>query len=123
MFATAQSILDFCKELYAVTSKISEHWIHTENVVQIEKHLLNGKWSKCRLHIEKLAAINFHQALLEEMNVYILEGNIDKAKEIGNKILMNLNISTFEQADFSNLNNNNTNTHQFEFWNEKMSIK
>lgn len=106
-----------------MTSKISEHWIYTENSVLIEKNLLNGKWSVCRLYIEKLASINFHQALLEEMNVYILEGNIDKAKEIGNKILMSLNISSFEQAEFSNLSNNNTNSPQFEFWNEKMSIK
>jgi hypothetical protein len=123
MYTTTQSILDFCKELYAVTSKISEHWLYTENLVLIEKNLLAGKWNQCRVHIQKLASINFHQALLEEMNVYILEGNIDKAKEIGNKILMSLNISSADQADFTNLNNNNTNTCQFEFWNEKMSIK
>ena len=123
MYATTQSILDFCKELYAVSSKISEHWIYTENMVLIQKNLLSGKWNQCRLHIEKLASINFNQALLEEMNVYILEGNIDKAKEIGNKILMNLNISSFDQIEFSNLNNNNNNASQFEFWNEQMSIK
>ena len=115
--------MDFCKELYSTTSKISEHWIFTENSVLIEKNLLNGKWTICRLHIEKLASINVHQALLEEMNVYILEGNIDKAKEIGSKILSSLNLTSFEQEDFSNLNNNNTNSTQFEFWNEKMSIK
>jgi|LakMenEpi03Aug12_release.lakeMendotaPanAssembly.Ray.scaffolds.fasta_scaffold6247269_1 hypothetical protein len=60
------------------------------------------------------------------MNIFILEGNIDKAKEIGNKILINLNISSFESADFSNLSNNNSNssTHlNFEFWTEQMSIK
>jgi len=75
------------------------------------------------VYIQKLASINFSQALLEEMNAYILEGNIDKAKEIGNKILMNLNISSADQIDFTNLNNNNSNASQFEFWNEKMSIK
>jgi hypothetical protein len=122
MYTTSQSILEFCKEIYSLSSKISEHWIYTENMTLIEKNLLNGKWSLCRLHIEKLASTNFHQALLEEMNVYILEGNIDKAKEVGNTILMNLNISSFEAADLSNLSNNNA-TSQFEFWSEKMSIK
>jgi hypothetical protein len=60
------------------------------------------------------------------MNVYILEGNIDKAKDIGNKILINLNIGSLESVDFSNLsnnNNNNTSSSQFEFWTEQMSIK
>lgn len=58
------------------------------------------------------------------MNIFILEGNIDKAKEIGNKILLNLNISSFEAADFSNLSNNNSSTNShFEFWTEQMSIK
>ena len=122
MYTTSQSILEFCKEIYSLSSKIIEHWIYTENMTLIEKNLLNGKWSLCRLHIEKLASTNFHQALLEEMNVYILEGNIDKAKEVGNTILMNLNISSFEAADLSNLSNNNA-TSQFEFWSEKMSIK
>lgn len=58
------------------------------------------------------------------MNIFILEGNIDKAKEIGNKILLSLNISSFEAADFSNLSNNNSSTNShFEFWTEQMSIK
>lgn len=58
------------------------------------------------------------------MNIFILEGNIDKAKEIGNKILLNLNKSSFESADFSNLSNNNSsNNSHFEFWTEQMSIK
>ena len=58
------------------------------------------------------------------MNIFILEGNIDRAKEIGSKILINLNITSFESADFNNLSNNNSskNSH-FEFWSEQMSIK
>lgn len=58
------------------------------------------------------------------MNIYILEGNIDKAKEIGNKILLNLNVGSFESVDFNNLsNNNNASDSHAEFWTELMSIK
>ena len=65
MYATSQSILDFCKELYSVNTKISEHWIYTENLILIQKNLLSGKWNLCRLHIEKLASISLYQALLQ----------------------------------------------------------
>ncbi len=57
------------------------------------------------------------------MNIYILEANIDKAKEIGNKILLSLNISSVESLDFRNLSNNNNSDSQFEFWTDQMSIK
>ncbi len=58
------------------------------------------------------------------MNIYILEGNIDKAKEIGNKLLFDLNVSSFESIEFSNLSNNNSSdSTQFEFWTEQMSIR
>jgi hypothetical protein len=65
MYTASQNILEFCKEIYSTNTKISEHWIHTENLVMIEKNMLNGKWTICRMHIEKLASINFHQALLQ----------------------------------------------------------
>ncbi len=65
MGATSQSIIDHCKEIYSENSKVSEHWIYTENVILIEKYTLAGKWSMCRLQIEKLSSINLQQALLQ----------------------------------------------------------
>lgn len=68
------------------------------------------------------------------MNICILEGNLEKAKEAGNKILSNSNSTYLEmfqgnsQNDCYNnfignntdLNNNNT---QFDFLNEQVDIK
>lgn len=65
MYGASQAIIDYCKEYYSVSTKTSEHWMYTENLIQIEKNLLNGKLSMCRLHIEKVATINFLQALLQ----------------------------------------------------------
>ncbi len=65
-----------------------------------------------------------------EMNIYILEGNLDKAKEIGNKILSNMNATSIESTKITNFSNNadfdqnNSNCcSQFEFWNEQMNIQ
>jgi hypothetical protein len=65
------------------------------------------------------------------MNIFILEGNLDKAKEIGNKILSNMNASSIESCKISSCINNNADfnqnnsnsSSQFEFWNEQMNIK
>ena len=65
MTNTSQSIINNCKEIYSRNSKISEHWIYTENLILIEKHMLLGKWNMCRLQIEKLASVNLQQALLQ----------------------------------------------------------
>ena len=66
------------------------------------------------------------------MNICILEGNLDKAKEIGNKVLLNVNSGSIEGVNnYSNsisgsnsvqidMNNNNS---QFEFLNEQVNIK
>jgi hypothetical protein len=63
------------------------------------------------------------------MNLYILEANYDKAKEIGNKILSNMNISFIESTKINNYTNNydfnpmqNNNNSQFEFWNEQINM-
>jgi len=62
------------------------------------------------------------------MNVFILEGNLDKAKEIGNRILYIINTGSMDSNQSStrnstnNLSNNNLLT-KFEFWNEKENIK
>jgi hypothetical protein len=65
MYGASQCIIDYCKESYSTSTKTSEHWLYTESLIQLDKHLLSGKWSMCRLHIEKLATINFLQALLQ----------------------------------------------------------
>jgi anaphase-promoting complex subunit 5 len=139
-YDTSQKMLQFCKETYSVHSKISEHWFYTENLTLIEKYTLNGKWDMARGYIEKLASISLLKALLQEMNIYILEVNLEKAKEIGNKILLNINYdsvvdnwSQFENPELSNQlnelnrrcnsNSNDNNNSQFEFWNEQMNIK
>ena len=67
------------------------------------------------------------------MNIYILEGNLDKAKEIGNRILLSMNTSEMElfQNNPFDLNNNtqlfsglnNGASSQFEFLNDQISIK
>ena len=64
-YNASQNLIDLCKELYSVYTKTSEHWMYTENLILIEKHMLNGKWSICRIHIEKLATINYQQAVLQ----------------------------------------------------------
>ena len=63
------------------------------------------------------------------MNVYILEANYDKAKEVGNKILANMNIGFVESTKINNYTNNydfnpiqNNNNSQFEFWNEQINM-
>lgn len=65
MQSTSQQILSLCKELYATNSKISEHWLYTENIIQIEANLLAGKWSMSKVHVERLASINIQQAFLQ----------------------------------------------------------
>jgi tetratricopeptide (TPR) repeat protein len=109
-------------------------------MIQIEKNFLSGNWSGSKSHIEKMASINIQQACLQEMNIYILEGNLDKAKEIGNKILKHMNIGFIESTKMNNYTNNfyecalgssdgfngdssrkDFNT-KFEFWNEQMSM-
>ena len=55
------------------------------------------------------------------MNIYILEGNIDKAKEIGKKIQTNLKSPNLNKSENSNLRNNNDN--QLDFLAEQITIK
>jgi hypothetical protein len=68
-----------------------------------------------------------------EMNVCILEGNLDKAKEVGNRILSNANNSFVETCQINNYTNNvnsasqatadmNNNNSQFDFLNEQVNI-
>ena len=67
------------------------------------------------------------------MNIYILEGNLDKAKEVGNRILLSMNTNEMElfQNNPLDLNNNtqmfsglnNGASSQFEFLNDQISIK
>jgi hypothetical protein len=64
------------------------------------------------------------------MNIFILEGNLEKAKEIGNKILSNMNATSIESCKISSFinnadfdQNNSNSSSQFEFWNEQMNIK
>ena len=137
-FSASQSILSYCKELYSLNTKISEHWLYAESLILIEKHLLSGNWSLSKTHIEKMASINKQQAYLQEMNIYVLEGNLDKAKEIGTKILKHMSIGFIESTKMNNYTNNfyesgsgdgfngdssrkDFNT-KFEFWNEQMSM-
>ena len=82
-FNASQSIINYCKEIYSLNSKISEHWLYAESLILIEKYMLTGNWTMSKNHIEKLASINMQQACLQEMSIYILEGNLEKAKEIG----------------------------------------
>lgn len=60
------------------------------------------------------------------MNIYILESNFDKAKEIGNKILSNMNIGFTESSPIQNSKSGSNkmfeNSGQFDFFNEQMSI-
>ena len=63
--SASQEILAFCKEIYSVNTKTSEHWLFTENLIAIEKNLLNGKWNMARMNIQKIASISINQALLQ----------------------------------------------------------
>lgn len=65
MFNSSTSILSLCKELYSASSKISEHWLYTENLILFEKNLNLGKWNFAKIHVQRLATINFQQALLQ----------------------------------------------------------
>jgi hypothetical protein len=65
MISTSQSIITFCKEIYSQNSKISEHWVYTENLILIEKYMFTGKWNLSKEYIKKLATVNFQQALLQ----------------------------------------------------------
>lgn len=65
MYTASQNVIEYCKEFYSLNTKISEHWMYSENMIQIEKSLLNGKMCMCRSYIEKLSTINFMQALLQ----------------------------------------------------------
>ncbi len=65
MISTSQNIINFCKEIYTVNSKISEHWLYTESLILIEKYVLAGKWNLSKSYIKKLASINIQQALLQ----------------------------------------------------------
>ncbi len=138
MYQASQSILDFCKENYSINSKLSDHWKLTENLILIDKNILNGKWTQARNHVERLAVISIQQALLSEMNIFILEGNFDKAKEVGNRVLLSLNknsldllqLNSFDNqtnSTFYNYNSNHFNTNnindQFEFLSEQISLK
>ena len=68
------------------------------------------------------------------MNIYILEGNFDKAKEIGNRVLMTMNRNSsdlFNVANFdlnytynySHLSFGDNSSDQFELQTEQISIK
>ncbi|CAF0704565.1 unnamed protein product [Brachionus calyciflorus] len=116
MYSTSENIISLCKELYSANTKFSEHWLYTENLIAIEKNSNMGKWNIVKNNVERLATINIQQALLQEMHLYILECNFDKAKEVGNKILSNLSITSKEPRNmFENAN-------QFEFLNEQINI-
>jgi hypothetical protein len=65
MISTSQSIINFCKEIYSQNSKISEHWLYTENLILIEKYMLSGKWNLSKEYIKKIATVNIQQALLQ----------------------------------------------------------
>ena len=138
-FNASQQILNYCKEIYSLNTKISEHWLYAESLILIEKHALSGNWSLSKSYIEKLASINIQQACLQEMNIYILEGNLDKAKEVGNKILKEINMGYMETTKMKNYAANfyeytgnsgfsgesNGSKHfetKFEFWNEQTSL-
>lgn len=135
MFSASQNILNYCKEIFSLNTKISEHWLYAESLILIEKHLLTGNWSMSKSYIEKMASINIQQAYLQEMNMFIVEGNLEKAKEIGNKILKRMNMGFIESTKMNNYTNNfyesdgfngdstqkDFNT-KFEFWNEQMSM-
>ncbi len=53
-----------------------------------------------------MASINVQQAYLQEMNIFIIEGNLEKAKEIGNKILKRMNMGFIETTKMNNYTNN-----------------
>ncbi len=66
------------------------------------------------------------------MNICILEGNLDKAKEVGSKILSNANIAFAETSQMNNYTNNvsggcatqsdmNNNNSHFDFLNEQVN--
>lgn len=65
MYDTSTAILNLCKEIYSTYSKISEHWLYTENLILIEKNLNSGKWNLAKIHVERLATVNLQQALLQ----------------------------------------------------------
>jgi hypothetical protein len=67
------------------------------------------------------------------MNICILEGNLDKAKEIGNKIMANTSVGFVETSHMNNYTNNvsggcttqsdmNNNSSNFDFLNEQVNI-
>ena len=66
------------------------------------------------------------------MNISILEGNLDRAKEMGNKVLSNMNFGYVENSQMGNYTNNtnfqfyqtdsNNNQTQFYFLNEHLNI-
>lgn len=58
--------------MYSSSSKISEHWLYTENLILIDKNLLSGKWNLAKFHIERLASINIQQALLQLVNNFLI---------------------------------------------------
>jgi hypothetical protein len=75
-FNTSQNIVNLSKTYYAKNLKLyAQHCLYTDNLVLIKKFILNGQWANAKICIERLASSNQAKALIEQMNMNILEGS------------------------------------------------
>ncbi len=148
-FDTSQNIIDMSKTYYSKNLKFySQHFLYTDNLILIKKFVLNGQWANAKVCIERLASTNMAKALIEQMNMNILEGlfvffcffksfkslyiylflylvlalgNLDKACEIG-ETLLEASSTTVGTTNGNDNNNRNQEEIFINLWSNRIKI-